>query len=75
MDTIRKDGHQWEAEFRFTEGGSRMPSIIEVIHGAKGSNPLNETINETIEIEPITLVFGVLSGIIVGSLLWYFGLT
>ena len=51
-----------------------MPSIIEFMHGGKETNSLDETIDEGMEIEPITLIFGVLSGIIVGSLLWYFGL-
>ena len=51
-----------------------MSSIIEVIHSGKETYSFNETINETIELEPMALVFGVLSGIIVGSLLWYFGL-
>jgi len=52
-----------------------MPSIIEVAHGGGEADPLNETIHQTIGIEPFTLVLGVLSGIVVGSLLWYFGLS
>ena len=52
-----------------------MPSSIEGTHGGRETVPLYETINETRKIEPFTLVLGVLSGIIVGSLLWYFGLT
>ena len=52
-----------------------MPSMIEVTHNGRETDPLNETIHETKEVEPFTLVLGVLSGIIVGSLLWYFGLT
>ena len=74
METIRKESHQWETEFRFAKGGSRMSSIIEFTHGVSETNPLYETIDQAIEFDPIALVFGVLSGIVVGSLLWYFGL-
>ena len=51
-----------------------MSIIIETISGAREMNPLNEKINETIELEPIRLLFGVLSGVVVGSLVWYLGL-
>ena len=74
MDTIRNEGHRWETEFRFAKGESRMSSIIEFTHSGSETNPLYETIDQTIEFDPIALVFGVLSGIVVGSLLWYFGL-
>jgi hypothetical protein len=52
-----------------------MPSLIEGTHGGRETDILNEAINKTRKMKPSTLVFGVLSGIIVGSLLWYFGLT
>jgi hypothetical protein len=68
-------GRQNSALLKEDQGGSRMPSIIEVAHGGGEADPLNETIHQTIGIEPFTLVLGVLSGIVVGSLLWYFGLS
>jgi hypothetical protein len=51
-----------------------MSIIIEAIHGVREMNPLRERISETVELEPIRLFFGVLSGIAVGSLVWYLGL-
>ena len=51
-----------------------MASIIEAMHGERGKNPFKGKINEAVEIEPIGLVLGVLSGIFIGSLLWYLGL-
>ena len=72
---VRTTGDHWEVEFRSAEEGAKMPRIIKAIHGGKTSRSLRETLKDILTTEPVRLVSAILSGVIAGFLLWYFGLT